>query len=84
MKATFTSKNLKSLLIERILKPYMIQNGLKNMLLIQDQAPPHVEPSFLNQLRLAGISVKPIPKLMTSLLQMADVCWLSCMKRCIK
>ena len=81
MEADFTSRNLQRLLIERFLKPYMLQNNLKELFAIMDQAPPHIEKNFQRALMDAHIRTELIPKRMTSILQMPDVCWFSCMKR---
>jgi hypothetical protein len=59
----------------------MMQNNYKELLLILDQAPPHIEKSFQRALNEANIRTRMIPKRMTSILQMADVCWFAVMKK---
>ena len=61
----------------------MIQSGFKELFLIQDQAPPHIEKTFQRSLKEAHIYSRFIPKRMTSILQMADVCWFSAMKKLV-
>ena len=58
----------------------MLQKSFKELFLIQDQVPPHIVNSFQRALKEAKIHNRLIPKRMTPILQMADICWFSGMK----
>ena len=77
---TFTSANLISHYIERILKPYLKKKKIRKSFFLIDQARVHMTEQFKSSLRALNIEFIYIPASLTSLLQPADVYWFKSMK----
>ena len=67
--------------LERVINPYRIQNRFEKVLLIIDSAPCHLTPRVKASCELNGIVLFIIPPRLTNLLQPADVCWFSSIKK---
>jgi hypothetical protein len=78
---TFDQYNIRELLGERVLIPYMLQNKLKKLLVILDSAPPHKAMSLIKYFSSKRIELKKIAGGLTGLVQPGDAHWISPMKR---
>lgn len=72
------------MLVDRLIVPYMLTNQLKKILLILDQAPPHISKSLQSYMRSKKILMHFIPKNLTGILQPGDTHLFAGMKRCLK
>ena len=64
---TFNSDNLVEHYVERVLKPYFLQNKISKSLLILDQAKCHLKNSFTNALENIGCDLIFIPARLTGI-----------------
>ena len=60
---TFDQTNLKSLFVDCVLTQYMKQNNIKKLMVILDQAPPHMSKLFRSYMSSKKIHTVSIPKL---------------------
>ena len=70
--------------LKRIAIPYMLQRDFNQILLIIDEAGCHLTDPVKQFCNSNSIYINAIPGRMTNLLQPADICWFSSIKKSYK